>query len=76
MGKEAKAGPIWTHDEAVDFGRASAEWALDAFHDYGSLENSIGSARENVRDTLQEYHAVQFEAEAFEAFDAVIRKNA
>ncbi len=61
-----------THDEAIDFGRFIAVMALDQKDLHGSVQDTIDSYRENVRDTLNEHRASEHEPDAFAAFDAYI----
>ena len=70
---ENRAG--WSQAEAVDFARFSARTALDQTGEWGSLQESVDNYRENVRDTLAEYRAAQYEADAFAAFDAVVAEG-
>ena len=66
---------MMTREEAIDFGRFSAVTALDQISEWGTLQNSIDTYRDNLRDTLNEHRASQHEPEAFAAFDAYIRAN-
>lgn len=61
-----------TEQEAVEFAVASAEEAVDQQGEYSSLQHSVDSYRDNVRDTLNDAHAEAFEVAAWEAFDARI----
>lgn len=61
-----------TREDAADFGRRSAESALDAFADYGSVADSIAAHYDNVRCTLEEHGASMYEDDAYAAFDAVV----
>lgn len=58
---------MMTKDQAVKFAIASAHEAIDQKDAY---ENSYDSYKENVRDTLNDEKASEFEFYAFEAFDA------
>ena len=58
-----------THNEAIQFAEMSALGAFDQCDAYGGLDNSIQSHRDNIRDTLNDEGAADFEADAFEAFD-------
>ena len=60
----------WSEKECLDFGRASADTAIDQREAYSSLQESADSHRQNVIDTLAEYNAIGFKMEALEAFDA------
>ncbi len=64
------ANPVWTLDECVSFAKASAQSAWGMQDCYKNLQDAIDSARENIRDTLQEYHAVEHEQAAWGVFDA------
>lgn len=66
---------MMTREEAIDFGRFSAVTALDQISEWGTLQNSIDTYRDNLRDTLNEHRASQHEPEAFAAFDAYIEAN-
>lgn len=57
------------HQDTIDFAKASAVAALDQATEYGGMRNSIDSHRENVRETLKEHNATQYEEDAFSAFD-------
>lgn len=61
-------------EQAIEFAKASACGAFDQAPAYGGLENSIASHRENVRDTLNDEGAADFEADAFSAFDAEVSR--
>lgn len=65
-------------DEVKRFARASAENAIASQNNYSDLQDSIDSNRENIRDTLNEgvfgKDAVDFESEAFAAYDDEIEK--
>jgi hypothetical protein len=63
---------MYTQQQAIEFGKASAMMALDAWGDYGSVQNSIDCHRDNVRDTLNDERSSQWEADAWRAFDAYI----
>lgn len=63
---------MMTKQECIEFAVASAYAALDQAAEYGGLQNSIDSHRDNVRDTLNDERSTQHEADAFDAFDAVI----
>lgn len=58
--------------EAVNFGDSSACMAIDQRQEYACLQDAVDCYRENVRETLKELGGVEFEREAFAAFDAVI----
>lgn len=66
---------IWTNKEALDFAKASAEAAIDQRRAYaGGIEEAADSYKDNLRDTLQEYHATQHEDHAFAIFESIIQK--
>lgn len=65
-----------TREDAIAFGYGSANTAFDQQREYGTLENSIASHRQNVTDTIAEYHLTEFETETLEAFDARINSLA
>lgn len=56
---------------AIKFGTRSANMAFDQRHDpmHGGLQSSIATYRENVRDTLNDENASEFEDAALAAFD-------
>jgi hypothetical protein len=58
----------WTRDDAIWFGRASAIDAVDQKY----CGDAFHAKRENIRCTLDEYHASEWEYEAWAAFDAVV----
>jgi hypothetical protein len=60
----------WTRDDAIWFGRASAESAVDQKY----RGDAFHAMRENIRCTLEEYHASEWEYEAWKEFDAVVAK--
>jgi hypothetical protein len=66
---------MMTREQAIEFGKASAEMALDQVGEWGSIQNSIDNYRQNVRTTLQDERADQYEQEAFESFDRIIAKS-
>lgn len=59
---------------AIQFGRSSAFEAFDQASAYGGRQQAIDSYRDNVRDTLNEQGASEWEPEAFAAFDAEITR--
>jgi len=65
-------------EEVKSFAIASARQAFDARGDYRDLQDSIDSNRENILDTLNEgvfgRDAVDFESDAFAAYDAEIAR--
>lgn len=58
--------------ECIEFAVSSAYMAFDQVTEYGTLEWSIASHRDNVRDTLNDERSSQHEDDAFDAFDAVV----
>lgn len=65
----------WTEEQAVEFGRASARTAIDQRSAYASLDEAVDNYRDNLCDTLVEYHASQHEPEAVRAFDMVLTEH-
>lgn len=61
-----------TRDEAISVGRSNASMALDAWRDYGGVQEAIDCCRDNVRDTLNEHRSAEHEDAAFWAFDEYI----
>lgn len=61
-----------TKQEAIEFAVSSARMAVNAWDDYGSLQNSIEAHRDNIRDTLNEYKCSEYEAAAWAVFDAKV----
>ena len=59
-----------TNQEAIEFGAASARMAIDTKGEWESLQYSLDVYRENVRETLKDFNAVEHEEDAFRAFDA------
>lgn len=57
---------------AVDFGKRSAELAVDAPEDFDGLEGAIVAHRVNVTDTCNDNDRAMFEGAALAAFDARI----
>lgn len=57
---------MMNYKEAIQFAVSSAYMGHD--------QNMIESYRDNIRCTLQEEKATQYEVEAWEAFDATIAK--
>jgi hypothetical protein len=66
---------MMTREEAIEFGERSALTALDQTYAHQSLQDAIDSYRENVRTTLQDERADQYEAEAFAEFEKVIANH-
>ncbi len=66
---------MWTREEAIEFGRASAEAAIDQWKTWGSLQESICNSFDNLRDTLVEYRASHHEEEAVLEFYSVLAKH-
>lgn len=62
---------MMNRQEALDFAKACAGMARDMRNEYS---DSIASFRENLRDTLADERAAQFEVEAFEIYDAEIAR--
>jgi hypothetical protein len=62
---------MMTREEAIDFGRFSAVMALDQ----KLSGDAFDDCRENIRCTLMENSASQWEYEAWDAFDAHIAAN-
>lgn len=62
---------MMTRQEALDFARSSA---LTAFDQRGEYDDAAGSFRDNVRDTLCEEKAAQYEEEAFAGYDAEVAR--
>jgi hypothetical protein len=60
---------MFTRTQALEFAKASA---ADAWDQQTAYADSIASYRENVRDTLNDERASQYEAEAFALYDAEI----
>lgn len=63
-----------TKQDAVQFGKSSAFEAFDQAGAYGGRQQAIDSYRDNVRDTLNEQGAAEWEPEAFAAFDAEVAR--
>lgn len=63
-----------TREDALAFAKASADSAFAMQSYYSDLQDAIDSNRENIRCTLQEYDLVEFEYEAFDAYDKAIEK--
>ncbi len=61
---------MWTKDDCLAFASDSADSAFAYASDYSSLQESIDIARENIRCTLQEYRASEYEREAWAVFDS------
>lgn len=59
---------VWNREDALWFGRASAEYAVDQRFEGDAFD----SVRENIRCTLQEYHASEWEYDAWAEFDSVV----
>jgi len=64
----------WTEQEAVEFGKRSAGIVDDQQFstEFQSASECVWSYWQNVRDTLAEYGASEFEHEALEAFWAAL----
>ena len=67
---------MMSREEALDFAKASAAEALDQVYAFSSIEESSASYRENVRTTLQDERADQYEVDAFALFDSIISETA
>jgi hypothetical protein len=63
-----------TKQDAIQFGKSSAFEAFDQAGSYGSVQNAVDCYRDNVRDTLNEQGASEWEPEAFAAFDAEVTR--
>jgi hypothetical protein len=57
-------------EDIISFAMSSAQSAFDGQRDYADLCDSIGSHRDNIRDTLAEYQVAQYEELARAIFDA------
>lgn len=68
---------MMNREQALSFAKASADMAWDQRHssEYTDSFTSVDSYRDNVRDTLNDERAAEFEAEAFALFDDVIAKH-
>lgn len=58
--------------QAIEFAQMSASMAVDMRDDYGDLEASIASHRDNIRDTLKDERSSEWETVAWEEFDLQI----
>lgn len=65
----------WTKEDCLSFARASADSAFADAGYFESLQDSIDCARENIRCTLSEYQASEFEYEAWKIFDSCIAEK-
>lgn len=63
---------MMNREQAVEFAASSADMAVDQACAFPSVQDAVASYRENVRDTLKDERAAEFEPEAFDAFDARI----
>lgn len=63
---------MMTLKEAIEFAESCAEMAFDQRSEHDTLQDSIDSYADNVRDTLNDERSAQYEADAFDAFDAVV----
>ena len=59
-------------NEALSTARSNAAAAIDQIGEYASAEDAVWSYWQNVRDTLAEYRASEYEAQALEAFWAAL----
>jgi hypothetical protein len=66
---------MMTREQAIGFAKASADMAIDQAPEWGSMQNSIDTYRENVIDTLKDERAADHEQECLEAFDRIIAKS-
>lgn len=66
---------MYTLEQAIDFGKASAAMALDQWREYGNVQDAVDSYRDNVRDTLNDERSSQHEWAAWEAFDAYVAEH-
>ena len=75
IGKDEDEGTAEAkRSEAISIAEANAQGAFDYASEYESLDEAIGSSRDNVRDTLQEYKLADYEPFAFKAFDEKVKK--
>lgn len=66
---------MYTLEQAIEFGRASASMALDQWREHGNVQDAVDSYRDNVRDTLNDERSSQHEGAAWEAFDLYVAEH-